>query len=286
LNLGTLRNYITPYVFALLIYACLKKKSGSFVALIGYGIYSSPVIIYSYLGIPMSLELLWLRVAFILVSAMVANRQVHEQQRIQKSIELRAQRLETEFLKKTIQPHFIMNTLASIGSLAKRRPAEAEKLINALAAEFRLINAIASEKEIPIMQEIELCERHLEVMGYRWDAKYTFVKHDIDETLTVPPLIFHTLIENGITHAFNPKESGIFRLTVRKENDCIEYTLQNNGSLLKALKSTAQEEIEEGTGIKYVKTRLEERYPGNWRLRYGLFDSEWHVVITICGVHS
>ena len=176
-----------------------------------------------------------------------------------------------------------MNTLASIRSLAKRRPEDAERLINALAAEFRIINAVASEREIGIRQEIELCEQHLQVMGYRWEARYTFIKENIDNSLTVPPLIFHTLIENGLTHAFNPKENGTFRLSVKKENNCVEYTLQNDGSLLEAIGKSPQKEVEEGTGIKYVKTRLEERYPGQWQLGYGLVDSHWEVVITICG---
>lgn len=279
----TLRNLVTPYTFGLLIYSCLKRKPGSVIALVGYGLYSLPVLLTSYLGIPFSFDLISPRQAIILVYVMVANRQVHEQQLIQKSIELRSQRLETELLKKTIQPHFIMNTLASIRSLAKRRPEDAERLINALAAEFRIINSIASEKEIGIQQELELCDQHLQVMGYRWGAKYTFIKENIDESLTVPPLIFHTLIENGLTHAFNPKENGTFRLSITKENDCVVYTLQNDGSLLRALGQRPQEEVEEGTGIKYVKTRLEERYPGQWRLQYGLVDSQWNVVMTICG---
>jgi hypothetical protein len=280
---GALRDLITPYTYGLLIYSCLKRKSGSVIALVGYGIYSLPVLLTSYLGIPFSFDLISPREAIILVYVMVANRQVHEQQMIQKSVELRSQRLETELLKKTIQPHFIMNTLASIRSLAKRRPEDAERLINALAAEFRIINSIASEQEIGIQQELELCDQHLQVMGYRWDARYTFIKENIDESLTVPPLIFHTLIENGLTHAFNPKENGTFRLSMKKENDCVEYTLQNDGSLLRALEQRPQQEVEEGTGIKYVKTRLEERYPGQWRLQYGLVDSHWNVVITICG---
>jgi len=280
------REVITPYVYALLIYSSLKKKPGSIIALVGYGFYSLPIVLTSYLGIHFSFDLLSPREIIILIYVMVANRQVHEQQLIQKSIELRSQRLETEFLKKTIQPHFIMNTLASIKSLAKRRPEDAEKLINALAAEFRIINAIAPEREIRITQELELCDQHLQVMGYRWDARYTFIRENIDESLTIPPLIFHTLIENGLTHAFNPRENGTFRLSMKKENDCVEYTLQNDGSRLRAIQQSPQREVEEGTGIKYVKTRLEERYPGQWRLQYGLVDSHWNVVITICGGRS
>jgi LytS/YehU family sensor histidine kinase len=187
--------------------------------------------------------------------------------------------LETDLLRKSIQPHFIINTLASIRSLIKRKPDDAEKLINALAAEYRLINKISSEKEIPISQEIELCESHLELMGYRLEAKYEFIKEKIDYSRKVPPLLFHTLIENGLTHAFIPKEDGKFWLTFHKANNFLEYKLFNNGSLLK--EDLNQNEIEEGTGIKYIKTRLEERYPNKWQMNYGMKNNLWEVVIKI-----
>jgi hypothetical protein len=279
LNYDWLRVAITPYVLSLLLYSAIRRKSGSVIALVGYALYSLPSIL---LVLEVSFPQVCFEVArYILLLSwiVVASRQVREQQELQKSIEGRAQRLETELLKKTIQPHFILNTLSSVKSLARREPEKADRLIQALASEFRILNDILTKKEIPIMQEIELCEYHLQVMGYRWDASYKFVKEGIPEKGMIPPLILHTLVENGLTHAFKPKESGTFWFTYKKQDGNILYCMQNDGSLLKGIRRTSN--LEEGMGLKYVKARLEERYPKRWSVDYGVKESKWEVLIQI-----
>ena len=132
---------------------------------------------------------------------------------------------------------------------------------------------------ISFCEEIQLCDYHLKVMGYRWDAKYDFIKQHVPEEQKIPPLILHTLIENGLTHAFKPKENGTFWLTCETQNGTVRYCLRNNGSLLESL--AGKPDIEEGMGLKYVKARLEESYPGKWSLTYGVRDSRWEVIIRI-----
>ncbi len=274
------------YSIGLLIVPIRKIKPGSKLALIGYTqLFILYVYFYLYVISPtfriIDPKILFLIGLFIFWYCLITavGQKIKYQNKLYEEFRLHSLRLETDLLRKSIQPHFIINTLASIRSLIKRKPDNAEKLINALATEYRLINKISSEKEIPISQEIELCESHLELMGYRLEAKYELIKENIDYTLKVPPLLFHTMIENGLTHAFKPKEDGKFWLTFNKVNNFIEYRLLNNGSLLK--EDQSENEIEEGTGIKYVKTRLEERYPGKWQLNYGMKNDLWEAVITI-----
>lgn len=274
------------YSIGLLIVPVRKMKPGSNLVLIGYTqLFILYLYFYLYVTNPafriIQPNILFLIGVFIFWYCLITavGQKIKYQNKLYEEFRLHSLRLETDLLRKSIQPHFIINTLASIRSLIKRKPDDAEKLINALAAEYRLINKISAEKEIPISQEIELCESHLELMGYRLEAKYELIKEKIDYSLKVPPLLFHTLIENGLTHAFNPKEDGIFWLIFHKENNLLEYRLLNNGSLLK--ENQNQNEIEEGTGIKYVKTRLEERYPNKWQLNYGMKNNLWEVVIKI-----
>jgi len=44
-------------------------------------------------------------------------------------------------------------------------------------------------------------------------------------------LIIHTLIENGLTHAYEPGEDGTFRLEVHGDGRRLEFRLTNDGSL-------------------------------------------------------
>jgi hypothetical protein len=206
---------------------------------------------------------------------------IRDESRSLQSLRLRAERLEADLLKKTIQPHFLMNTLLSIQSWFGRDPAKAGRLIEALAQEFRIISRIASEREIEAAEEVELCRSHLELMGYRRDAAYMLELAGDFSGQRVPPMLFHTLIENGLTHAYAPRENGVFRLECRSTGEVVEYTLQNDGSRLAEMTGTPTEDKPEGMGLKYVRTRLEESYPGRWELEYGLWDGVWRVRVAI-----
>jgi hypothetical protein len=206
---------------------------------------------------------------------------IREQNLRLESLQLKSQRLETELLKKSIQPHFIMNTLLSIKSWFGKDPAKAEKLIEALGEEFHIISRIASEKAIPVEEEIELCRRHLELMGYRRDARYELRTEGPCCQGEIPPMVFHTLVENGLTHAYGPKEDGVFRLVCAATPDEIRFRLSNDGSRLARLGGQSEAQIEEGMGLRYVKARLEESYPGRWRMTYGLAGGSWDVEIVI-----
>ena len=220
---------------------------------------------------------------FIFILIFTITIQIRAQNRLQQTLQARTGRLEMEILKKAIQPHFIMNTLASLHSWSKRDPAKAARMIQAIAKEYRSLNEMASQVRIPLETELELCRSHLELMGFRRDANYQLLVDSDCRDLQVPPLIFHTLIENGLTHAIKPQEDGLFTFSCRQEPGRVRYLLKNNGSLLSGEPDTASRKIQEGTGLRYVRARLEEAFPGKWQLDYGLKDGLWTVEIVIDG---
>lgn len=278
LNYDIYRVVLTPYFLGVLTVALKKRKTGSIVASAAYGLYAIPPVLLIF-GITFpSLAFDVGRAALILVPIVVSGLQVNEEQKREMEIERETRRVRTELLTKTIQPHFLFNSLASVKSLARHNPKKADRLVEALTDEFRLLNQIMAEKEIPLIREIEICNYHLKVMGIRRDAVYTLVVQDLPANETIPPLVLHTLVENGLTHAFKPKERGYFWLSVQSSNGTIQYQLQNNGSLVKR---QSVQSIEEGMGLKYVRARLEERYPGDWNLHYGMHGEKWEVIIKI-----
>jgi LytS/YehU family sensor histidine kinase len=267
------------FLIVILIFAWMAERPGSGLALFGLSIYLLPRVL---ILLNHSVDSLYLDVSYltwILILLFMTSGQVREQEKTRRGLELRAQRLEIELLKRTIQPHFLLNTLSSVKSLLVRRPDEADELIQALASELRMIGAISSRRLISLRQELELCRYHLKIMSCRRSARYFLHTEHLPEEVKVPPLLFHSLIENGITHSFKPTEQGTFWLSSEEDNTKIRYILKNDGSLLQKL--SPDDLWEEGIGIKYVKSRLEENYPGKWQLEYGLRDSKWETVITI-----
>ncbi|HUU04746.1 MAG TPA: histidine kinase [Patescibacteria group bacterium] len=280
--------FIALVMLGLIFQQFRKKKTGSATALLGYSFFLFDWLVD--LLVPLLPVLAFLDAPFIsllaysifLVGLMGSvTLKMREQFRTLDSLRFRSQRLEAELLKKYIQPHFIMNTLQSIKSFLARDSAKAEKLIEALAGEFRLINRISGEIVIPLEEELHLCRFHLELMGYRRNARYQLSTEGDCSKFSIPPMVLHTLIENGLTHAFKPAENGIFRFHCARHEQRIVYRLENDGSNLAEMLKGSSEQIEEGMGMKYVRARLAEAYRESWRLHYGVDRGNWFVQIEI-----
>jgi hypothetical protein len=278
------------YAFALAAGLAVRWKRGSGLALAGTGILAANHVgIFFVPGLAASLEALpgfaemGLTALVLALFMGIIAIHVRDENRALEALRLRSQRLASELLKKSIQPHFLMNTLLSIQSWFGRDPDKAGRLIEALAEEFRIINRIVSEPEIDLAEELTLCRSHLDLMGYRRDAAYRLIVTGETSGLKIPPMLFHTLIENGLTHAYEARENGTFTLTCARDRKSVEYCLENDGSQLARVSGMQMDRLEEGLGLKYVRTRLEESFPGRWELEYGLRGPVWRVRIVIRG---
>ena len=190
---------------------------------------------------------------------------------------LQSTRLRLELLKKNIQPHFIMNSLTSLMDWVEESPQKGVSFIEALAKEFDLLNQIEDQKLIPISQEIELCQTHIDIMQYRKEITYTLEQKNIDHNTTVPPAIFHTLLENGITHCIPLTDNTIrFELKYKATDLSKTYTFTTYAKVRHPDKN-----IVEGTGIKYIKARLTESYGDQWSFTSEPIKHGWENCIKI-----
>jgi sensor histidine kinase YesM len=287
LNISLHHFILFGYATGLMIYSTFTKKTGSIITLIGVlslfilNIFNVSIQLFNIMGLT-RLPFLMAEVMYIIfISSIIFSTtvQIRKQNREHEKARTLSQRLEMELLKRNIKPHFIMNTLFSIISLIRKEPNKAIKMIHALADEFHIINRISSKRLIPIEEEIELCNKHLKIMEYRRNAEYQFYTQGINSKEQVPPMIFHTLIENGITHSYKIGENGIFKLFFNENGKKIKYIFQNGGSKLKSLKT--KNDIESGTGLNYVKARLNESFVNKWDMKYGLNNGFWEVEIEI-----
>ena len=152
-------------------------------------------------------------------------------------------------------------------------------LIEALAAEFRLLNRVSGQTLIPLAYELELCRAHLRVMSLRKGAACALEVTGAAPDAAVPPALFLTLVENGLTHLL-PRDGRLdFALTIEPAAASRRYTLRVTG----LAQEGAPAEAHEGTGIRYIKARLEESYTGRWTLSGGPTGSGWQTTIEIAG---
>lgn len=267
------------YPLGMMIWAVKNKRPGAGLALFGLVVLCATSFVVFFK--PMWYEMIGGNIVFVSFALLSVGRQVKAREDAFRESQLKSSRLEAQLLKKNIQPHFLMNTLLTIISLIRKKPDDAIKLIQALADEFKLINKISANKTIPIEDEIALCRKHLEIMGYRRGADYKLITDGIFDHENVPPMIFHTLIENGITHSFEPNENGAFYLTRRQLKNDIHYVLKNSGAKVDEKSRKDSEEFEEGLGTRYVKARLDESYPNHWEMTCGRSNGFWEVEIIL-----
>jgi hypothetical protein len=202
---------------------------------------------------------------------------LREERRQAHAAQLAAVRLETELLKKNLQPHFLLNTLTALSEVVEQDPAGAVRLINDLAGEFRSLTRMSGEKRVPLGQELDLCRAHLRVMSVRTKVAWSIDAEGVDEAGLVPPAMFLTLIENGFAHQRVSGRVGTFRLHAESRNgDGVRYTFLSPGEV-----RTEPARAPGGTGLRYVRARLEESFPGAWALSHQATADGWETVIEL-----
>jgi len=250
------------------IWALYKRREESLIIFIG--------IIAAWAAYYFNFAFAGLATTMVICTSFSIARQFARKENAEREAQLKSARLENELLKKNINPHFVLNTLTSIIAWLRKDPPSAIKLIESLAEEFRMINQISTLKQISISQEIDLCRAHLKIMSYRKGADYKMETLDIDEHDTIPPMIFHTLVENGLTHGYENKTAGTFKLQRIKNQDCIKYILSNDGEF-----NSEESKGSTGFGAKYIKGRLEESYSNRWKFISNRSAQGWESIIEI-----
>ena len=195
--------------------------------------------------------------------------------------QVRSARLESELLKRIIQPHYLLNSLNALADWLEEEPEEAGRLLGALTDEFRLIGSVSDQPLIPLDEEIRICRAHLTIMGYRQDRSYDMQLAGVRPGLSIPPGVFHTLVENGITHGRHVTALA-FRLACRDLDDGVEYRFWCGPAAGGSRAATGSPE-HNGTGLRYIRARLEEAYGDRWSLASGPHDGGWETVIGMPG---
>ena len=252
--------------FPLATLALVKRKTGSIEVFCGLACCFLLAISYDF-TLFLGFGLLMIAMIISMARAMERQRREHEETRY------RSARLQAELLKKQLQPHFLMNTLSSLIAWVEDKPAQGVRFIEALAEELELLNRISGETTIPIEQEIALCRAHLRVMEFRNEASYHF---EAEEHITgeIPPAVLHTLVENGLTHMDIIEDQMDFKLETQVGSD-LNYIFTVTGTPRKS------GEFADGTGLKYIRSRLQESYPNQWTLNHGPTESGWRTEIEI-----
>jgi sensor histidine kinase YesM len=259
---------------AIVIFGVIKKMNGAKIVLISLlaSIYFHQDINFD-ISIHIGFSIILLGMFYILSLRTKEQRLAYEESLVQST------RLKLELLKKSIQPHFLMNTLTSLIDWVEEAPDKGVLFIEALAEEFDVLNQVEDKTLIPISQEIKLCKSHISIMRFRKEIDYVWEDEGINENIEqlIPPAVIHTLLENSITHCLPSDENEMrFKLSAFTTMNTQEYSFLTFGKVRNQQKSTS-----DGTGFKYIKARLTESYGHDWTFTSEATNEGWRNTITI-----
>jgi hypothetical protein len=207
------------------------------------------------------------------LAAVHAHRERRREEALEAATKV-SERLQLELLKRSLQPHFLMNTLGALVEVVEVEPALASGFIAALGEAYRQLLAVVSERTITMGRELALVRAHLDLMGHRQGTAFSLHLSGLDEGASVPPAWLLTLLENAFSHN-RYTQPAVFGLSEDRIGGRRRYTF------IAPAGEGAVPVLGEGTGSRYLRARLEEAFPGAWDLSDGPTEAGWTTVVEV-----
>ena len=127
-----------------------------------------------------------------------------------------ASEAELSALRAQLDPHFLFNTLNTLGYLMRVAPGRAQETLHEVSALLRSVVYRSRRAHCTLAEEVELVEAYLAIETARFEERLQ-VEIDVPDALhglLVPPLLLQPLVENAVKHGISPRRDG-GRVTVR-----------------------------------------------------------------------
>lgn len=207
-----------------------------------------------------------LHIALLIYAAILATTQGLMFYRRARERELHLARLEGQVtrarlqaLNAQIRPHFLFNTMHTIGQLWRSGRADsADEMLDRLGNLFHRVQDSTNEPEIPLADELDMVREYLAIEEARFPDRLRCSIDATDDALEtlVPPLILQPLVENAVRHGVS-RASTAGRIEVRAvvSNGTLSLVVRDDGPGFDAATMNGQ-----GTGLRNTRERLAELY--------------------------
>lgn len=150
--------------------------------------------------------------------------------------ELDAQRAYLQYLQLQINPHFYLNVLNIIYSLAQVRDFEKIQKITLALVEYSRYTFREPQKLVTVQDEIGHVENYLRIQQMRFPDRVEYhaaISPEIEDTL-IPPFIIQTFVENSIKYAVKMDRHTVIRVSGQVveigEDLAVRIEIHDNGN--------------------------------------------------------
>ena len=120
--------------------------------------------------------------------------------RVERLERLRAQ-AELGALKAQVDPHFLFNSLNTLGHLIHTEPARGREFCDALAEVYRYVLDSRQRDLVPLAEELAFLSRYHRLLELRFGAAMPLVLElDAIDGWLIAPMALQTLLENAVKH--------------------------------------------------------------------------------------
>ena len=149
--------------------------------------------------------------------------------------QLELKKIELNYLKNQIRPHFYLNMLSMIHSMLQTKNYKEIEELTILTSNYLRHLFMANQDFSELKDEVQHIKDYLEIQRIRYGNSIYFsldYNDDLQNTL-VPSLLLQTFIENTIKHGFSFQDLFTILLSIKKvkteNSDYIQICIEDNG---------------------------------------------------------
>ena len=195
--------------------------------------------------------------------------------------QLELKKIELNYLKNQIRPHFYLNMLSMIHSMLQTKNYKEIEELTILTSNYLRHLFMANQDFSELKDEVQHIKDYLEIQRIRYGNSIYFsldYNDDLQNTL-IPSLLLQTFIENTIKHGFSFQDLFTILLSIKKvkteDSDYIHICIEDNGpgfseEILSKLNQKQSLITEDGHHIGITNTieRLNLLYPNDYTITF------------------
>jgi signal transduction histidine kinase len=175
-----------------------------------------------------------------------------------------------ESLLAQIKPHFFYNVMNTIMGFCLTDPERAYELLGDFSRLIRQRLSLSEGRQyISLREELDLVRAYLKIEQARFgDVLACDIRCEVDDSLSIPPLLLEPIVENAVKHGVHEKTGG-GRVTVEilPEGEEIAFRVSDNGVGITA--ERLREVLADGAsgiGLRNIRRRLQLEYRRTLRI--------------------
>lgn len=211
-------------------------------------------------------------------------RQWNEQVARTEKAELLAHSAQLQMLRYQLNPHFLFNSLNSIRALIQEDQTKARDMVTELAELLRYSLVSKNNGDVPFSEEITAIKHYfaIEEKRYEENLQVSFEIDPLAEEYPIPSFLVHPLVENAVKYGMKTSSMPLkINIQAKVKDNELSIFVRNSGTWLSEDAEERSRPAGTGTGLKNVKERLENRFPGNYKLTTSEEDDSVVIKISI-----